>query len=245
MVTKRILRVAFGVVLSVFGGISQSAAHEIVGVQSYYRCQPTLARAFIRSPNPGSTNHDYPLVVVDANGRPTGEYMVVITLQNQSDFDARVTAVGFDWPEGAGFELVQLFRSYNQLTTNNNGTRTGVVGPNDYAAIPSLTIPQAQGDVALSIREDTVGVPGFARTALSVALVTGNTFAGGRPGDGLAVDGDRHQVAFKGVLPAATGLSPIETLLDDAYVRFRQVGLDGDGSETGVLRTLLPSVSCP
>ena len=97
MVTRRVVRVVFALALIVsFSRLT--AAHEIVGVQSYYRCQLTQARAFIRSPNPGPTNHDYPLVVVDGNGQPTGEYLVVMTLQNQSDFDARVTAVGFAWP---------------------------------------------------------------------------------------------------------------------------------------------------
>jgi len=245
MTFKSVLQVTFGVALTLVCASTESLAHEVLGVQSYYSCQPTVARAFLRSPNPGTGNRDYPLVVIDANGDPTGEYIVVITLQNQSDFDARMTAVGFAWAEASGFELVQLNRAYNELTTNVSGTRTGTIGPHDYAVAPSFTISQSQGNVEFSIREDIRGVPGFPHTALSFALVTGNTFSGGKPDDGLATDVIRHQIAIKGVLPIATGLSQIEELLNAAYVRFRQVGWNGEGSDTGIWRNLLPPVSCP
>jgi hypothetical protein len=237
--------VTFGVALTLLSGGRQAAAHEIVGVQSYNRCQPTLARAFLRSPNPGTGNRDYPLVVIDASGDPTGEYVVVMTLQNQSDFDARATAVGFAWPEPASrFDLIQLYRPYNELTTNTNGTRTGAIGPNDYAVVPSFTISQSQNDMAFSTDRNVHGVPGFPHTVLSFALVTGRTFSGGNPNEGLASDAVRHQIAFKGMLSTGAGLPQIEDLLNDAYVRFRRVGVDGEGSETGIWRNLLPPISC-
>ena len=242
---KSVLQTTFGMALILLSGSAESLAHEVLGVQSHYSCQPTLARAFLRSPNPGAGNRDYPLVVIDAVGNPTGEYIVVITLDNQSEFDARMTAVGFAWPEASGFELVQLSRPYNNLTTNDNGTRTGTIGPSDYAVAPSFTISQPQGEVEFSIRENVHGVPGFPQTVLSFALVTGNTFSGGKPDEGLANDRSRHQIAIKGVLPTVTGLPQIEELLNAAYVRFRQVGWNGEGSDVGIWRNLLPPVACP
>ena len=226
-----------------------AAGHEIVGVQSYYTCQANFARAFLRSPSPGAGNVDYPLVVVDAGGNPTGEHLMVMTIQNASSFDARVTAIGFSFPgDLEGYELVQLHKSYNDLTTNAGGVRTGTAGPGDYTELESVSIRQSHGDVQFSIREDIHGVPGFPHTGLDFALVTGKTFAGGKPGEGLAADSIRHLVATKGFLPVDpdTGnLLEIEGLLNYSYARFRQVGPSGDGNETGVWRNLLPPISCP
>lgn len=228
----------------VIAAAGDSLAHEIVGVTSYSACRRTQATAFLRSPNPGALNQDHPLQVVDAAGTPTGEHIVVLSVQNASDFDARVTAMGFAWGgQAGGFELVELFRTYNQLTINNGGVRRGTIGPLDYRVVPSVTIPQSPS-VVLSIRHGIHGVPAFPHTSLTMALVTGNTFAGGEPRAGLGNDGLRHVIAFKGILPAG-GADHIETLLDDSYVRFRQVGVDGEGSETGILLKHLPSISCP
>jgi hypothetical protein len=99
--------------------------------------------------------------------------------------------------------------------------------------------------VEFSVRLSVRGVPGFPHTSLDFALVTGNTFSGGEPEAGLANDNTRHQIAFKTTLPNGSGLPLIETLLNDSYVRFRHVGLDAEGSETGIWRNLLPAVSCP
>jgi hypothetical protein len=234
-----------GLIVSATAG---AVAHEIVGVQSHYTCQPELARAFLRSPNPGAGNQDYPLVVVDGAGNPTGEHIIVMTAQNASDFDARVMALGFAWEaDRRSFALVELFRTYNQLTTNVNGVRTGTIGPSDYAVVPAVVFGQAHGDVAFSVGRAVGGVPGFPHTTLTLALVTGNTFAGGKPSDGLAPDAVRHVLAVKGVVPlpaGATGVPDIEGLLDASYVRFRQVGSEEDGSDTGIWRNLLPPVSC-
>jgi hypothetical protein len=234
------------VALIMAGSGSESVAHEIAGVQSYYACQPTLARAFLRSPNPGAGRRDYPLAVLDTDGNATGEHIVVFTVENASAFDARVTAVGFAWPAQAGrFELVQLHRGYNELTTDNAGVRSGSIGPTDFTVVATFGISQSHGDVEFSVRQDIHGVPGFPHTVLNVALVTGNAFAGGQPGGGLATDGVRHVIAIKGVLPKGlNGLPDIEELLNDSYVRFRQVDSDGDGAETGIWRNLLPPVSC-
>lgn len=220
-------------------------AHEVVGVQSYYACASGHARAFLRSPNPGTGNRDFPLVVRDAAGDPTGEHIVVMTLQNSSAFDARVTAVGFAWAgDAGGFELVELNQSYNALTTNSAGVRTGSVQPGDFAVVPAVTITQPHGDVTFSVREDVQGVPVFPGTFLTFALVTGSTFAGGKPDAGLASGTVRYQFAFKGVLASDGGLPDIEELLNDAYVRFRQVGHGGEESDTGIWLNLLPPIVC-
>lgn len=246
MTIRSAVRATLGVALILSGTGTESLAHEIAGVQSYYACKPTLARAFLRSPNPGAGREDYPLRVLDTNGTPTGEHIVVITVENASAFDARVTAAGFTWPFETGpIELVQLNRSYNELTLDDKGVRTGSVRPEDYAVVPAIAISQSHGDVEFSIRQDVHGVPGFPHTLLNFALVTGNTFAGGKPGDGLATDAVRHVIAVKVMAQNVSGLPNIEALLDSAYVRFRQVGFDGDGSETGIWRNLLPTVSCP
>ena len=94
MTVKSTVGALSAVALVVSSTAGPASAHEIVGVQSYYTCQFTQARAFLRSPNPGSTNQDFPLVVVDAAGQPTGEEIVVITVENASTLDGRVTAVG-------------------------------------------------------------------------------------------------------------------------------------------------------
>ena len=246
MSTKSSIQVGFFMAFVGLGTGGTSLAHEVVGVQSYYACQLTRARAFLRSPNPGAGNRDYPLAVVDPAGSPTGEHIVVITIQNASDFDARLTALGFAWSsDGGSFDLVQLYRGYNDLTANNAGVRTGTIAPNDYAVVSAFTLVQAP-NVELSVRPGIQGVPGFPDTNLSFALATGNTFSGGRPTGGLATDGTRHQIAFKGVLPAGANGSPdIEELLNRSYVRFRQVGADSDGAETGIWRNLLPPATCP
>jgi hypothetical protein len=247
MVTIKAAVCTISGVALIVSGTTGLLAHEINGVQSYYACQPTRARAFLRSPNPGAGNQDYPLVVLDRAGNPTGERIVVITVQNASDLDARLTAVGFAWAGAAGtFELVELFRSYNQLTTNVGGVRTGTIGPNDYAVVPSTVISQSHGLVEFSVRQDVQGIPLFPLTRLNVALVTGLTFAGGQPAGGLASDGVRHVIAIKGFLPPpAQGVPDIEGLLNFSYVRFRQIGLFGDEADTGIWRELLPSISCP
>ena len=245
MTVRPIVRAALAIGCLVLSTAAPSFAHELVGVQSYQGCQLTQARAFLRSPNPGTGRQDFPLVVLNSAGNPTGEFLIVITVQNSSDFDARVTALGFDWPGNAGkFELVQLHRTYNALTTDNAGVRTGTIRPEDYTVVPSIAVTQAQGDVQFALRDNVRGVPGFPGASLDVALVTGNTFSGGKPSDGLATDAFRYQLAFKGVLPAGSRDDDIEVLLNDSFVRFRNVGPVGDGSETGIWRNLLAPLSC-
>lgn len=246
MTIKSVLYASLGVAFVAWSAGHEALAHEITGVQSYYACHASQATAFVRSPNPGSGNQDYPLVVLDERGRPTGEHIVVITLQNSSDFDARVTSLGFAWTgESGDFQLVQLGRTYNQLTNSTAGGRRGSAGPADYTVMRSIVSPSPIGDVEFAIRNDVHGVPGFPHTTLDFALVTGQTFSGGKPSDGLANDRLRHEIAFKGVLPKTVAASHIEDLLNDAYVRFRLVGSTGDGSDTGIFKSQLPPISCP
>lgn len=245
MTVKSVVRGILAIVTMSACYAAESIAHEIVGVTSYFACQSMQARAFLRSPNPGPGNQDFPLVVLDSTGAATGEQIVVLSLENASSLAALVTAVGFAWPgESGGFQLVQLHSTYNELTTNNGGVRTGTIGPDDYTVLPSLVIAPAQGGVELSIRENVRGIPGFPHTTLDFAIVTDDTFSGGRPDAGLATDATRHVIAFKGRLPVAAGSADIEGLLNDAHVRFRRVGPDGEGAETGIWRMLLPAVTC-
>lgn len=233
-------------------------AHEVQGVQSYYACQRDEAVAFLRSPNPGASNRDFPLAVVDESGNPTGEHIVVITLENASAFDARVTSAGFAWGSAGPFKLVEMHHGYNQLTNAQvvvvNGrpitVRTGAIGPASYDAVSSVAMGPSQADVTFSISNGIHGVPGFPHTVLSFALVTGETFPGGKSTAGLATDKIRHQIAFKGVLPRRAPpddqtLLDIEELLNHVYVRFRQVAPNGIRSETGIWRNLLPAIPCP
>lgn len=247
-----------GVSILVLGLAAVPRAHEVQGVQSYYACQSGDAVAFLRSPNPGAGFRDFPLEVVNEFGNPTGEHIVVITLQNSSAFDARVTAVGFAWGATGPFKPIELHQAYNDLTTaqvvlvNNRPitVRTGRIGPGYYDVVPSVSMVPSQADVTFSISNQIHGVPGFPHTVLSFALVTGETFPGGNPGAGLDADTIRHQIAFKGVLPRRAPpddptLLNIEELLDHVYVRFRRVGPKGDRSETGIWKNLLPAIACP
>jgi hypothetical protein len=244
-----------GVSSLVFGLAAAPRAHEVRGVQSSYACKRDEAVAFLRSPNPGADNRDFPLEVVDLFGNPTGEHIVVISLQNSSAFDARVTAVGFAWGTTRPFKLVELHRGYNEFATsqvvvvgNRKITmRTGTIGPVDHDVVPSVTMAPSQPNVSFSMSGPVHGVPDFPHTFLSFALVTGQTFPGGKPDAGLDADGIRHQIAFRGVVPRRADdqtLPDIEELLNHVYVRFRQVGPAGAGSDTGIWNSLLPP-ACP
>jgi hypothetical protein len=87
--------------------------------------------------------------------------------------------------------------------------------------------------------ENEVGqIPEFPLLELDFALLTGRTFASGNPKDGLAPSSTPTQVCVSGPFPRDPSdpslFAPIETLLNYSFVRFKNVGPNGEFSDVGV-----------
>lgn len=118
--------------------------------------------------------------------------------------EARITAVGFDLPgEPTGFALVS---------------------PTDFG---------------FALDSEVGNVPYFPGVTLDFALLTHKTFASGNPHLGLAWSETPVMVCVSGPFPLDSSdpngqlRTPIETLLNYSYVRFKQVGPDGSLDDVG------------
>ncbi len=123
------------------------------------------------------------------------------TLTNTSPFGALITGVGFD-----------LFAG--DFTSN------GSSGLNGFSA----------ADVAgFDFEDGSLGnVPQFNATVLDFGHITGSNFAGGNPGSGIAPGGS---LVFS-VTGPFTGLGLTdEAIANSIFVRFQNVGYDGEGSD--------------
>jgi len=127
---------------------------------------------------------------------------ITLTLDNTSPFDARITGLGFD-----------LFAG--DFTANNS------TGLNGYAG----------GDVdEFDFSDGALGnVPQFGNTVLDFGWLTGNSFNGGFPNDGLSPLGAPLVFSATGDFFALTETEIAESL----FVRFQRVGADGEGSDVG------------
>ena len=132
------------------------------------------------------------------------------TINNTSPFDARITGIGFDLPPGG-----------NASPSGLNGF-TG-----------NVTFQPA--GVGFSFSDGNLGnVPEFNSAVLDFGFITGSNFAGGDPNDGLApgIDpGDEATFVISG--SAFTGFTE-QQICNAIFVRFQQVGANGQLSDVGV-----------
>jgi hypothetical protein len=96
-------------------------------------------------------------------------------------------------------------------------------------------------DSEFRLENEVAHVPDFQHTILDFALLTGRTFAGGNPHNGLARSATATRFCVSGPFPRdVDGLfTPIETLLNYSFVRFKQVGPDGALDDVGIWESLL------
>ena len=171
---------------------------------------PTLAIARLSSPNPAPAV-DLPIPIPGTNLS-----LVCFKAQNTSPFQARITAIGFDFPgDFSGFELVD----------------PASVDPLNPAA--HVTLPNY---LNFSIENQSGPLPGFQCATLDFALQTGKNFKKGEPDAGLATGNAATTFCVKGPFPK--GLS-IEEILNYSFVRFQNVGPGGEVSDTGIWERLL------
>ena len=76
--------------------------------------------------------------------------------------------------------------------------------------------------------EDVSNVPELHDTTLDFALVTGRTFGGGQPDEGLAPSTTLTTFCVSGPFPQTL---PVERLIDRGVVRMQRVGSDGSSGD--------------
>ena len=131
------------------------------------------------------------------------------TIVNTSPFDARITGIGFDLPPGG-----------NASASGLNGF-TG-----------SVSFQPAGVDFDFS-DADLGNVPQFDSAVLDFGFITGANFAGGNPNDGLPPGIDPGDEASFIVSGAAFAGFTEEQICNAIFVRFQQVGPNGDLSDVG------------
>ena len=179
--------------------------HTIRGIKN-----STQATARLSSPNPA------PVVDMPIQIPNTKLTIILFKAQNTSPFDARITAIGFDFPgDFTGFELVD----------------PGSYDPNNPAGHVTL-----QSYLNFTIENETRPLPGFECATLDFALQTGKNFKKGKAEVGLAPSTTTTTFCVKGPFPK--GLS-IEEILNYSFVRFERVGPDGVESDVGIWEKLL------
>jgi hypothetical protein len=201
---KLIPTIAMSLTLSL-GPVIAAYGHTVRGMNN-----PTQAIARLMSLNPAP--------VVDSPIQIPGTNLSIVCFraQNTSPFNARITAIGFDFPgDFSGFELVD----------------PASVDEANPAAHVTL-----QSYLNFSIENRTGPLPGFQCATLDFALQTGRNFKKGDPGVGLAPSTTTTTFCVKGPFPR--GLS-IEEILNYSFVRFQNVGPDGEESDVGIWEKLL------
>lgn len=135
---------------------------------------------------------------------------LTLTVINTSQFDARITGIGFDLPP------------------IGNGSPSGING-----FTGNVTFQPAGVDFEFS-DADLGNVPQFGNAVLDFGFITGSNFSGGNPNDGLppGIDpGDEATFVISGA--GFAGLTE-EQICNAVFVRFQRVGADGQGSDVGV-----------
>jgi len=91
-------------------------------------------------------------------------------------------------------------------------------------------------DSDFALGNEVGNVPFFPGVTLDFALLTHKTFASGNPHLGLARSPSPVQICVSGPFPSDPDgqLTLIETLLNYSYVRFKQVGPDGELDDVGI-----------
>jgi hypothetical protein len=128
--------------------------------------------------------------------------------------------------EGTGLSVV-CFRVRNTSPFDSRITALGFDLPGELTGF-TLISPT---DSEFHLIEDVGHVPGLPGVTLDFALTTGRTFAGGRPGAGLAPSSTLTTFCVSGPFPQDV---PIERLLDRVVLRVQRVGADGELSDVAI-----------
>lgn len=131
------------------------------------------------------------------------------TVNNTSPFDARITGIGFDLPPAG------------------NASASGL---NGFSG--SVTFQPAGVDFEFD-DGDLGNVPQFDGAVLDFGFITGSNFAGGNPNEGLPPGIDPGDEATFTVSGAAFAGFTEEQICNAIFVRFQQVGPDGQLSDVG------------
>jgi len=140
-----------------------------------------------------------------------------------------------DRPQPLGGDLaLACFNIQNRSLFDARITAVGLDLPGELGGF-ALVSPVGAG---FELENEVGQIPGFPLVALDFALLTGRTFASGNPGDGLPPSSTPTQVCVSGPFPRDPSDSalfvPIETLLNYSFVRFKNVGPNGELSDVGV-----------
>lgn len=135
---------------------------------------------------------------------------LTFTITNTSPFDARITGIGFDLPPAGNASASGL----NGFTGN-------------------VTFQPAGVDFVFS-DADLGNVPQFNSAVLDFGFLTGSNFSGGDPNDGLPPGIPPNNTASFSVSGAAFAGLTEEEICNAIFVRFQQVGADGEDSDVGV-----------
>lgn len=138
------------------------------------------------------------------------------TIVNTSPFDARITGIGFDLPP------------------TGNASSSGLNGFSGNVVFQPAGVAFVFSDAALG------NVPQFDSAVLDFGFITGSNFTGGNPNDGLAPGIDPGDEATFTVTGAAFSGFTEEQICNAIYVRFQQVGPDGELSDVGTPGTPVP-----
>ena len=151
----------------------------------------------------GNTSGGLATATVSCSFDP-GTNQFTFTITNTSQFDARITGIGFDLASG-------------DFTNNTSSGLNGFAGTSV---------------VGFTFRDTALGnVPQFDNAVLDFGFTTGASanFNGGTPDDGVAPGGIR---TFSVISTIFAGMSE-EDICEAIFVRFQRVGANGQGSDVG------------
>jgi hypothetical protein len=147
-----------------------------------------------------------------------------------------------DRPQPLGGNLaLACFNVQNRSPFDARITAVGLDLPGDLAGF-ALVSPVGGG---FELENEVGQIPGFPLVTMDFALLTGRTFASGNPREGLPPSTTPIRVCVSGPFPRDSAdpslFIPIETLLNYSFVRFKNVGPNGEFSDVGVweFRSLL------
>lgn len=155
----------------------------------------------------GNTNGSLATATVNCSFN-SGTNTLTITITNTSPFDARITGFGFDLPP------------------TGNASASGI---NGFSG--SVDSQPAGVDFVFS-DADLGNVPQFDSAVLDFGFITGSNFAGGNPNEGLAGIAPNNTATFTVSGAGFAGFTE-EQICNAIFVRFQQVGANGDLSDVG------------
>ena len=187
MFRKALLTTAAAIAMFALSSVARADTVSIVG-----NTNGTLATAIINCSFNAQTN------------------TLTFTVRNTSQFDARITGIGFDLPPAG------------------NASPSGL---NGFAG--NVTFQPA--GVGFAFSDANLGnVPQFNSAVLDFGFITGNNFAGGNPNDGLPPGIDPGDEATFVVSGAGFAGMTEEQICNAIFVRFQRVGANGELSDVGV-----------